>query len=790
MMTHASLRCLTIGLMTVCVQYICVLAMAQTVSHEATAGSGQADWFREKIEPVLQQACYSCHSAAAENLEAALALDSPSGLRRGGDSGPAIDLENPRESLLLQAVRHEGGLAMPPDAPQLPPQVIADFERWLVEGAVDPRPDKSVDSNGLNERAKSHWAFQPLKRHNGRLNAIDSPPKVQPSSRIGSQIDAFLLDRLAQQNWSYAEEAEKGEWLRRISLDVTGLPPTLEELQAFVADDRPDAHQRVVDRLLASPKYGQKLAQGWLDVVRYAESEGYEYDRHLPDAWRYRDYVVDAFNADKPFNHFVIEQIAGDELESPRQEQLTAAVFHRLGPVRRNAGNPDIALSRNEVLTERTDILGTAFLGLTVGCARCHNHKLEPITQKDYYQLQAYLAATAEHNVSLAPEEQQAKWDATTARLKDQIKQLQQQAKLAEAAEKERLSQRIEQLDRQLPEPLATIPTIRNDPQERTPIHVLRRGVWENKGPQVSPRPLSLLASLDRGPLAPETPNPRFYLAEWIVADNNPLTVRVIANRIWQQHFGAGLIRTANDFGLNGDRPSHPELLDWLAALLLERQWDLKSVHRAILSSGAYRQSQATGQSEEVQRLDPENRWLSHFPRRRLSSEEVRDAMLLVAGQLNTQVGGPSVMLPVDPEMVQLLYKPSQWVVTKDEAMHARRSIYLFAKRNLRLTMMENLDAPTLLCSCGRRESSTHAPQALELMNGWQANRLAESFAQRLERESQGNRRRLIELAFLHTLGQLPNEQQRILSAQFLATQTVTEFALAMFNLNEFIYVR
>ena len=292
---------------------------------------------------------------------------------------------------------------------------------------------------------------------------------------------------------------------------------------AFARGDRgvrgrsvPDADERVVDRLLASPRYGERWAQHWLDVVRFAESEGFEYDRHIPDAWRFRDYVIDSLNRDKPFDRFVVEQIAGDEFAPEDRECQTASIFHRLGPVRRNAGNPDIALSRNEVLTERTDIIGTAFLGLTIGCARCHNHKLEPISQKDYYRLQAYLAATDEHDISLATPDEREAWDARRKTIEAEIKKLQAKSRKAERSEKARLAMEIEAMEDSIPPPPATIPAIRNDSAHRTPIHVLKRGVWENKGEPVGPRPPSVLVADDLPELAADVPDPRSRLARWL----------------------------------------------------------------------------------------------------------------------------------------------------------------------------------------------------------------------------------------------------------------------------------
>ncbi|MCO6457413.1 MAG: DUF1553 domain-containing protein, partial [Pirellulaceae bacterium] len=610
--------------------------------------------------------------------------------------------------------------------------------------------------------------------------------------------------------WRPAPPVSPAEWVRRVTYDLTGLPPTPEEVAAFTRDAAPDARERLVERLLASPRYGERFAQLWLDLVRYAETEGFEYDRLVPGAWRYRDYVIEAFNRDRPYDQFLTEQLAGDELmeggdkpaevgdgggKAPRQ---AATILHRLGPVRRNAGNPEIALSRNEVLTERTNIVGDAFLGLTIGCARCHNHKLEPISQRDYYRLQAYFAATEEHDIVLASDEQQRKWRRTTERIQGQIKQLQEQAKTATLDEQARLRREVEQIEATLPEPLPTIPAIQNVPSTRTPIHVLRRGVWELKGPAVGPRPPDVLVAPSVPELPADAESPRSHLARWLTDRRHPLTARVMVNRLWQHHFGQGLVRTANDFGTHGDVPSHPELLDWLAAQLVRHDWQLKPLHRLIVLSSTYAQS--SDASTHVAD-DPENRLLWRFDRRRLSADEIRDALLAVSDELNLRMGGPSVLVPVDEELVGLLYKPSQWQVTADPYEHRRRTVYLLAKRNLRLPFLEAFDSPALQTSCPRRETSTHAPQALELLNGPLANELARCLADRLRRETgepadgpsntQAGERaeRIVERAFQLTQGRSPSGDELRLSLEFLAHQPLSEFALAVLNLNGFVYV-
>lgn len=733
--------------------------------------------YREKIRPILEQSCFGCHSATATTVKGGLLLDSREALLRGGDTGPVVIPGNARESLLLQAIRHADGLKMPPKKPKLADSVIDDFERWVKIGA--PMPGSSAKSP-VPDAARSHWSFLPVKK--------SKPPEVRDSAWARNAVDAFVLSKLESRGWKPSPPAERHELIRRVTFDLTGLPPTPQEVTNFVNDPSPEAYERVVDRLLASPRYGERWGQHWLDLVRFAETEGYEYDRHIPDAWRYRDYVIASLNCDKPFDRFLTEQIAGDEIAPDDAECQVASSFHRLGPVRRNAGNPEIALSRNEVLTDRTDIIGTAILGLTVGCARCHNHKLEPISQKDYYRLQAYVAATEEHDIVLAPPSEKAEWDAANKIYQEELKQFQKQLKQANGEQKSKLRETLEALEAQAPAPLPTIPATKNDSAKRTEIHVLKRGVWENKGERVGPRPPGILVSDELPELAPDVADPRTQLARWLVDPKHPLTSRVLANRLWQHHFGAGLVKTVNDFGLKGDRPSHPELLDWLAATLVEGGWRLKPVHRLLVLSNTYKQSSATLSTTDAMKSDPENRLLWHFSRRRLTAEEIRDAMLATSGRLNLKAGGPSVMLPVDPALVKLLYKPSQWQASSGRDELDRRSVYLFTKRNLRLPFFETFDAPTSLSSCGRRESSTHAPQALELLNGGLSNELAVAFARRLTREVGADNNRIVDRAFLLALGRPPTEDELAISLEFLRDQSIDEFALAMFNLNGFLY--
>ncbi len=626
-----------------------------------------------------------------------------------------------------------------------------------------------------------HWSLQPRQRP--ALPRFTEPAQQQ---WIRSAMDTFVLDRLVKASLQPAPEADRVTLLRRVTFDLTGLPPAPEEVEAARNAKQADWYEQVVERLLASPAYGERWGRHWLDVVRFAETEGFEYDRHRPGAWRYRDYVVRSLNADKPFDQFTLEQLAGDEVDPSSQEMLTAAGFHRLGPVRRNAGNQNVASSRNEVLTEMTDAIGAAFLGLTVGCARCHDHKFDPVPQADYYHLQAFLAATHEHDLVLADATTKADWTARTKKIEDQIKKLEHELDGMTGGDRKPLLEKITALKRTLPPALPTISTVHNVDRERTLIHVLRRGDPDRPGKTVGPRALSVLLPPDTPELPADVRTPRTTLARWINDPAHPLSARVLVNRVWHYHFGRGIVATPNDFGVNGSPPSHPELLDWLAEEFIASGRRIKPLHRLIVLSSTYRQ--ASG-ARNASRTDPDNRLLSHFPRRRLSAEEVRDAMLAASGRLNRMGGGPSVLVPVEPDLVDLLYDPTQWDVTPERRERERRSIYLIAKRNLPLPFGQVFDQPDGQTSCPRRETSTHALQALELLNGSLSNELAVAFADRLIRECGPDRSRQVSRAYQLVAGRSPSPGELALALKFLKEQPLREFALALFNLNAFLYV-
>ena len=650
----------------------------------------------------------------------------------------------------------------------------------LVLQAADTPPAPEV----YKPAERRHWSFQARKDVKA--------PAIQ-SSWIRTPIDAFVLQKLQAAELSPAPTADRATLIRRATYDLTGLPPTPAEVDAFLSDKSANAWDKVIDRLLASPHYGEQWGRKWLDVVRFAESDGYEYDLHRPDAWRYRDYVVHAFNSDKPYNEFVTEQLAGDEIKPGNEITEVASGFNRLGSLRKNAGNQEVASSRNEVLTEMTNVVGAAFLGVTLGCARCHDHKFDPIRHTDYYRMQGYFAQAVPHDIVLASEEEQKNYKTVAEPIQREMRKMNFQIAKAEGDVKTQLEKKLEELEDKMPPPLTALYSVKDDREKPTPIHVLARGEYTNKGAKVGMRPLGVLVPETLPELPIETDKPRARLAEWITDPSHPLTARVMVNRIWQGHFGRGIVATANDFGRMGSRPSHPELLDWLANDFVANGWKIKRLHKTIMLSSAYMQSSASPQAAAFAEKDPENALLWQFNRRRLDAEELRDSLLSVAGRLKEKAGGPSIMLPIDRDLVLLLKRPNLWSATRDKSEYDRRSLYLINKRNLRLPFMEVFDMPDMMFSCARREQSTHAPQALELLNGQTSNEMAEALAQRLLKEAKTNEAR-VDYAFRLTTGRPATPKERARSLQYLAESAtdpmaLREFALSILNLNAFLYV-
>ena len=706
----------------------------------------------------------------------------------------------------------------------------------------------------LTPKQRAHWSFVPPTR-----------PKVpvsrEPQASV-NPIDNFIRARLEKEGLKPAPPADKLTLLRRVTLDLTGLPPTPAEVDAFMKDAAPDAYEKLVERLLASPHFGERQATHWLDVVRFAESNGYEADTERQHAWRYRDYVVNSFNADKPYDRFVTEQIAGDELAGKdakeKPELLVATGVHRCGPVHMTSGNLENDVLRQELLTEMVNGVGSAFLGLTFACTRCHDHKFDPLSAGDYYRLQAFFGGSRYADVDFATQaerdarkKQVEEINAKTAPLKQQIAALDApvRAKVT-AAKREKLEakykdaldappekrtpeqrtlaahantlikvswdevlaamppaelemrvalrEKLHALEAQIPPPTAAAWAIQNGAPAKT--FVLKRGDVKQKAVEAKPAFPRVLVQGD----APE-PKTRRELAEWLTQPNHPLTARVMVNRLWQSHFGRGIVGTPNDFGTRGDLPTHPELLDWLATELAnpERErrggdvkpWSLKHLHRLMVTSATYRQA-ATGDSGA--KTDPDNKLLWKMSRRRLEAEAVRDsvlaaagtagdrrrsrlvqghAILAAAGTLTRGVGGPSVKVPLEPEVYDLIFTEGEpdglWPVTPDPKQHTRRSVYLLNKRNVRHPLLEAFDQPDTLNACAVRPVSTFAPQALILMNSPFVHQQAKAMAVSLAKESDDTDKQLNAL-YRRTVGHEPTAKDRGLATAFLKEQADT----------------
>ncbi len=576
----------------------------------------------------------------------------------------------------------------------------------------------------LTDQDRAHWAFRPVGR--------GAPAAIGPEA-----IDGVLRARLAERGLEPLPEADRPTLLRRAAFDLTGLPPSPEEIDAFVNDRAPGAYERVVDRLLASPAYGERWAQHWLDLVRFAETDGFEHDKVRPDAWRYRDWVIDALNRDLPYDRFVQLQIAADEIDA---DHAAATYFLLAGP-----DMPDLNLQeerRHVVLTEMAGTVGQVFMGLTFGCAECHNHKSDPISQGDFYRLRAVFANT------VSP-------------VKDK--------------------------------PLGTV--IGEAGPEAKPEHVFVRGDFRRAGAPVEPAFPRILNSGDRALVATptaKTTGRRRALAEWLAREEHPTFRRVIVNWLWAHHFGRGIVATPGDFGKLGATPSNPEILDLLAAGLPRAGWSLKAMHRVLVTTAAYRRASLPSGPEDGRwrlgkRIDPENALLWRANRRRLEGEAIRDAMLAVSGMLSPRRGGPGVRPPLPPEVTSTLLK-DQWQVSPDAEDHRRRSVYLFARRNLRFPLFEVFDRPSANASCPQRTRSTTAPQSLMLLNAGFSQESARALAARVSAGAEGTEAR-VDLACLLALGRRPDAAERRRAAEFLAGGELADFALALLNLNEFAYV-
>jgi hypothetical protein len=709
-------------------------------------------FFEQKIRPVLVERCIKCHGGGPTGkTKGGLRLDSRAALRKGGDGGPVIVPGDPESSRLIQALRYDDDeLKMPPKDP-LADRVVADFVTWVTMGAPDPReastkaPGQAAAPNAIDwAKAKSFWSFRPI---------ADSPvPEVRDQSWARHDVDRFLLAKLEAKGLSPAPPAGKRALIRRATFDLTGLPPTPEEVDAFLADESPNAFESVVDRLLASPRYGERWGRHWLDLVRYADTSGCNADYPIPLAYQYRDYVIDSFNRDVPFDRFVREQIAGDLLpHESKAERVRATVATGYLAIARRFGshNNEFFLTYEDMI----DNLGKTVLGLSVSCARCHDHKFDPIPQRDYYALYGILQSSKyafpgteiyqypKDLVALGtPEEAGAlrAYETELDELSHRVRKLNEEKKslLAPAkADKPAVpnGRTLLELNAELGEAQALIRKLENEPpnverayaaSEGTPsdAKLHRKGDPKTEG---DPVPRGYLQTLG-GQRLPEgtTGSGRLELAGWLTAKDNPLTARVMVNRIWQHHFGRGIVATPNDFGTRGKPPTHPELLDWLAARFVEEGWSVKAMHRRLMLSQGYQMASVDDPARSA--ADPNDDLLWSFRRRRLSAEEIRDAMLAVAGTLDRTVGGPH---PFPPESTfhYTQHKPFVAVYETD-----RRSVYLMQQRLKKHPFLEVFDGPDPNATTADRPVTTTPLQALFLMNDPFAHDKADQFAVRV----------------------------------------------------------
>lgn len=723
------------------------------------------------------------------------------------------------------------------------PESTAALIAVLAASAV-PLAAQAQQPGGEAAGEVGYWAFS--------APAPSAAPPVA-DSWVRGPVDAFIRHRLQERALRPSPQASRERLARRVSLDLTGLPPTREQMLAFLADPSPDSYRRFVDSLLASPHYGERWAQKWLDVVRYADTNGFELDGYREHAWRYRDYVVRSFNQDKPFDRFVCEQVAGDELFPGDEEALIATGFHAAGPRHMVGGNQDKEEARQEVLTEMVLGVGQALLGLTVQCARCHDHKFDPITQKDYYRLAAFFAGSDLEDAVLATAAEQERSETLRAAHEQRLAPIKQRLDELEAPFREQARERKrQQLGPEHAAALATPEDRRSEKQERLakeansqikpawyevlplippevketrtalrdqmhaldlvkpapprtalavkntataePTHVLLGGDHRRKGDSVAAGFLSSIGSL--GFTVPDgAAGRRAALAKWLTDAAHPLVARVMVNRVWEFRMGRGLVRDPNNFGLLGGLPTHPGLLDALAARFVEEGWSIKSIDRLIVLSSAYRQ--AADIDPEKAAADPGNELYWRASRRRLSAESIRDSALAASGRLNRALAGRPVRIPIEPEVYDLIFTEAEpdnlWPVTPDRREHDRRSLYLLNKRTVRLPFLANFDQPDTMTSCSVRSTSTHALQSLSLLNSDFMQVQARSLAERLRRECGGGDPVCqIGSLFRITLARDPTPAEQRLAKGFLASSPsadrLQDLSLAILNRNEFVY--
>ncbi|MCE9568052.1 MAG: DUF1549 domain-containing protein [Planctomycetes bacterium] len=735
-----------------------VALLKQWISDGAKTGKPDAIPTQHDVIPIMLRHCTVCHGR--NHQAAGLDLRTRASMLKGGKSGPGFVSGKPFESLMMKGI-HSG--AMPPpgllvDA-CVKPIEKAEFDtlmKWIAAGApeVASEPDVATTTPDtlVTDKDRAFWSFQSPK-------AV-KPPTVKDASRVRNAIDAFVLEKLEARGLSLSPEADRATLLRRVSFDLTGLPPEPAEVKAFLADTTPTAYEKAVDRLLASPRYGERWGRFWLDLAGYADSEGKrEQDLPRQHAWRYRDYVIEAFNTDKPYDRFLREQLAGDELvdyETAREitpeiyDNLVATGFLRMTPDATWANITGFIPDRIEVIADEIDVVSTAVMGLTMKCARCHTHKFDPIPHRDYYRLVAVFKGALDEYDWLKPEIKPGIGPVSVDTMPGRM--------LPFVTTKERKA--WETVKAKQPEPKIQALWDRGDP---SPTYVYRRGDFNNPSLLVGPGVPSVLTD-GKTPftVTPPWPNAkktgrRLAFAKWATQPTNPLTARVEVNRIWKHHFGTGIVASLGNFGKTGTPPTHPELLDWLATEFVRLNWSRKAIHKLIVTSATYRQGSAT--TPELEKADPGNALLSHMPMTRLDAESLYDTLLLIAGKLDPRRGGPADTVKVRPDGL---------VTPVGTAKGWRRIVYVQQTRKQIATHLETFDFPQLNPNCIERRVSTVAPQALHLLNNGVVEQLAADFAARVLKDAPSADTQ-IELVYLVAMSRTPTTEERKLGRAAIA---------------------
>jgi hypothetical protein len=839
--------------------------------------------FAKDIQPILESSCLKCHGGPVR-LSGFDLRTRESALQGGAHGGDIVPGEADRSRLYRRVAGLEQP-AMPAQGNSLSAAQISAIKQWIDDGAAWGGAALSADAAGtsaaslvetrvITPEERNYWAFK---------LPVQAPP---PAIGHGNVVDRFLEQARLEHGLSAAPRADAHTLVRRAYLDLLGLPPTPAQVDAFVNDRSPTAWERLVDSLLASPHYGERYGRMWLDVARYADSAGFEYDMHRPNAWRYRDYVIKSFNGDKPYNEFLIEQIAGDEMDGRTNETLIATGFLRMGPrvLFREKDNPE---RRYDYLDEIIGTIGKGALGLTVNCARCHNHKFDPISQKDYYALEASIFGYVETEVPLAPKAEAdtylAKNDAIDRQIadlktaidhlerpyRDKLQREQIERKFPPSivkviakpesertqgevllatqvlkaasvsgaqvdrvltpdddAKKKELNRQIGELQKQRPAPLpmaeiATDGDYRSSPlgegddtvscpkcripvpgagpylhkgpgrYEVPPSHFLIRGDAESPGPEMKP---GFIDVITYGDPPTEIPRPdghtsgrRLALARWIASPQNPMTARVIVNRLWQKHFGRGIVATLENFGKMGERPTHQQLLDWMSVEFMNRGWSLKQITKLMMMSDAYQMASAFDNETDA-RNDPENLYLWRFRPQRLEAEIIRDSMLTVGGNINLDVGGEPIFPFIPKDILAGQYR-GKWVNTPEGPAAWRRGIYVYQRRSLPYPMFDTFDHPDMNITAGARHISTVPTQALTLLNNPFVLSQADFFAERVRRDAREPKAQ-VDLAYRLALARAPTEAEISIGMDLIAKQSLASFTHVLLNLDEFMYLR